>query len=83
MPSLWVQAKTKGQRKTAVVSAKLVSHTCAYKCTSFTEELLTAFHFDVSLRSTLQVLQQVQIGFKEESCSTKGEVPLQVLTEAR
>ena len=36
------------KRKQAVASAKIERHTCAYKCTSFTEELLTAFHFDVS-----------------------------------
>lgn len=35
-------------RKQTVVSAKIERHTCAYKCTSFTEELLTAFHFDIS-----------------------------------
>ena len=39
---------SKAVRKQAVVSAKIERHTCAYKYTSFTEELLTAFHFDVS-----------------------------------
>ena len=39
---------SKAVRKQAVVSAMIERHTCAYKCTSFTEELLTAFLFDVS-----------------------------------
>ena len=39
MPGQWVQAK-QWVKKQAVLSAKLESHMRAYKCTSFTEELL-------------------------------------------
>ena len=40
MPGQWVQAK-QWVKKQAVLSAKLESHMRAYKCTSFTEELLS------------------------------------------
>ena len=40
---------SKALRKQAVVSVKLGRRSCAYKCTSFIGELLTAFfHFDAS-----------------------------------
>ena len=85
MPGLWVQAKQR-VRKQAVLPAKLERHTHAYKCTSFTEELLK-FHFDVSndcpeIHPPMFCSTEVPIGVKEKDCSTKGEAPIQVLTEA-